>query len=313
MANVADFISNDGVLRSLLAKTVNNTPTAIYPKTHSDIVIYKETSVEDALNNLSIWANNISNLLSSTIQTINTLDLSTYSKTYIDALQAEINNSIVAIQKSITSIRSDIEDMSFYTKDQYDQGMYDISAEVNRLSNQVTVFIDNLSSYISSNYDDVASEEVKLSLVYKALNETREAIYSDNANTLNQLRASLRDLINTKFENYYNKEQTDAIHTEYENSHTVEMNLLRGDVYTMNQKAASDVNQYTQVMKQEILNTQSDMLNEYGTNILNTLNNNHNMDSILNKELKNSIDSLYTMIESKFPSGEYESADEEEF
>lgn len=314
MANAADFIGADGVLRSLLAKTLNNTPTAIFPTTHSDSVIYKETSAEDALNKLTEWADNISNLLSNTIQTINTLDLATYSKTYIDQLQNEINSSITLLQKSITTIKSDIADMSFYTKDQYDQGMYNISSEVERLTSQVTLFIDNISQYISSNYDDIKAEETKLSLINKALNETREAIYSDNANTLNQLRASMRDLINDKFLQYYTKDESDNILNNLNTLHDSEMSSLRGDVYTMNEKSASDVNQYTQIMKQEILSNQDSKINYLETNILNTLNNNHNMSSQLTNQLKNTISALSTLIESKLPTqSEYESADEEEF
>ena len=278
MASVEDFIDNDGVLRSLLSKTIDDTVYALYPKTNADVVKYKESTVEMVLESMNNILTNIRSNLVEVTSNLNELSGSTYNKTYISSVLDQLNETIDNNSANIINIKEIINSMSYYTQDEITQKFMSLTQDINKSINYTNTIVQELSKFSNLNFI------TKQDLIYKLEANKQEII---------ELQSSLEDLINSNFRqialdlderilkdmnNFYKFED---INTEFDsvygNIDSIEndMSILRGDMTSMNGKTENNVNNHIDQAKNNMINNTNNKISQL-QNVIDINNTNQN-------------------------------------
>lgn len=335
MANVAEHIDQDGILRALLSKIVNNEPVAIYPHTSAEIVNYKDTTVKMSLDSLNELSVNLSNLMKNTIKNVNALDSDTYKKEYITNALSEMTNNLSNTSRSLQELTSVVNSIDVYNKTEVDQKITSISELLTISLAQMTRDISNLNTFISANYDTSTDVTFKIDSIKEQIGNMN-TVYNNYINSLfYQYKIDIASNIENILNEFYKKDHIDSKLQELDKRFSqidIALSNARGDNETMNIQSVSDVNTHTDSVKNDIIDVQSNKISSLEENIKSGLE--RNTDSInqnitnlagtlagINSSLVSRIDNVLVNLSSQISSLggqggtiiQYDSADEEAY
>ena len=256
MASINDYTGSDGILRSLLSKTVNNRPVPIYPRTHAEIVLYDNTTVKAKLDDLVESFGNLTALLSSSIVDLKELKSNTYDRTYIDALALRLQTAISDINVAVINIQEFTNNLSYYTQDQINQFILNINETFSRNIANVAILLDEATANLSKNYYTTVDVDNKVFMINQDIERIRLLVDRDISNKLLQFNIDAAETIQNGFSNYYNKSEVD--NTTQQLSDSIDslentLSVLRGDTITMNAESISNINEHTDHIKNNII------------------------------------------------------------
>lgn len=328
MPNILEKVSSDGALRSLLSKMVNGQAVPILPRTSSDIVEYDGSTVKNKLDDLQSWFTNLSVLLNNTIKSVNDISDNTIDKTYISERLNEVNALITTNTANIMDIRNTIEHLSFYTREESDQTLLTFMSDVETNVGNITTILNDVSSFFEESYYSMPDIDFKYDTIVNMIEDAKNIIRNEFTDTFNQFMANVLDMINITMAEYTTqnefKTNRELVDTRI-NKLDTKLATLRGDTVVMNTESVSEINQYTDTVKNDIIaNTNNNLYfirNDMNESIANTTNvMESNFSTLLstlgsvNSNLISRLDSIISQL-----AGEegttvvYESADEEEY
>ena len=307
MADVLDYLGEDGILRSLLTKMLKGKPVAMYPQTSSEVVKYKESSVEATLTELLKNHSNLSTLAKNTSKSLSSLTEDTYRKKYIDIAVNTLLEKLSDVNVSITNILIAIHSLDMYEKEDIDQKVYNLTATISGLDTLLSTRIESFLTYLTSNYDDKAAMDAKVDECLLEISEYQKNIDLNFRELILQMKAEFGDLFNQRFETFYKKEEVDALIEEYYDK----VSTIRGDYTAMNSKAVSDINAYLIGTKKALEQTHQDQLEVSDINLKAHMDENKNDIQNSIKALADQLGDLQSAI--AVNNSSYPSADEEAF
>ena len=328
MPNILEKVSSDGAVRSLLSKMVNGQPVAILPRTSSDIVEYNGSTVEKKLNDLQEWFTNLSVLLNNAIKSICDISDNTIDRSYITERLDSVNRLITSNTANIVDIRNTIANLSYYERDDIDQKLYQFMDGVETDVGNISTILDNVSSFFEDSYYSIPDVNYRYDKIINIIDDAKNIIRNEFTDTFNQFMANVLDMVNRTMMDYTTQNEfvsSNEIIDRRINKLNDKLTTLRGDTIVMNTESISEVNQYTDKIKSDIIaNTNNNlyfMRDDMNRSIENTTNvmesNFSTVLSTLSGVHSNLISKLDTIVaqlsgESQTPVV-YESADEEEY
>lgn len=256
MASVTDFLDSNGILRSLLTKTLNDKVYPLYPQTHSDVVYYNETTVKLTLDRMIEVLTNIQNIVNSTTKAMSELEASTFTRSYVIEAIDKINNSIADNTNAVITLRQDLDNLDYYTQPEVDQKIKTIVSDTRKSIELLNTTISELSVYVNSSFETSYNTETRISDIKKIIDENKQALYDYIKSWYSQTTVDLDEMVDNALSNYYNRESIDNkisnINTNIDNINT-NFNILRGDNVAMNTKAESHISDQISVMKDNLM------------------------------------------------------------
>ena len=330
MATVEDKLDKDGILRSILSKDINGTAYALYPRTHADSVLIDDTTVELKIKTISSILSNIQSITTKVNEDLSSLVNSTYDKEYITSTLDTINETINSNGANIIRLQQIISNMSYYTKDEVDQEIKNIAMDVNKYIKVVDDTINQLSTYINTNFDNTDVIGSKLRNINQILIEFKELLNTEFNDYCNQLQVDVLSDIDDKMSTYYTISEVDSkVNKINDDINTLEdkFRVTKGGLIVMNGTSENNVNDHVDLVKKDIINNTNNNL-ELLTNSLSnqftnstktiTSQNETLIGSLgeLNSSVNSSLNAIKDMLTSLGASSSittYESADEEAY
>ena len=245
MASIFDTIGFDGIMRGVLTEMLNGSPTALYPKTHSDSVLYKETSVESALNELNQAHSNLGALLKDTRTDLKDYKETVYQKTKIDELLEEIYERLSTSFVEMTKLAIVIHGHDPYDKDTVDQKLEELRIPLMRSIQNLTSSYQQLANYLTSSYDDKTTQQEKIALLERKVQEFKDSTNEIMYDLLHQFKAEYNDRFLEALEGYYRKDEIDA----KEQTRDTMISSWKGDVVLMNAASATEIKDHINEMQ----------------------------------------------------------------
>jgi len=330
MATLEDKIDKDGILRSVLSKDINGTAYALYPRTHADSVLIDDTTIELKIKTISSIINNIQSITAKVNSDLSSLINSTYDKEYITTSLDNINETINANGANIIALQQALSSMSYYTQDEVDQEINNIATDVNKYIKSIDNTINQLSTYINSNFDNTDVIGSKLRNINQSLIEYKELLNYEYNNYCNQFQVDILSDVNDKMATYYTIREVDNKVDKIDNDiNTLEdkFRVTKGDLIAMNGTSENNVNNHVDLVKKDIIDNTNNNLELLSNNLSNKFINSATtitkqnetligslgeMNSSVNSEL-NVIKDMLTSLGASSSITTYESADEEAY
>ena len=330
MATVEDKIDKDGILRSLLSTNINGTVYALYPRTSADSVLIDDTNVDLKIKALSSLLNNIQTITSKVNSDLSSLANSTYDKDYITNTIYEINETLNSNSADIIRLQQIISSMSYYTQDEVDQEINNITMDVAKYINTIDNTINQLSTYINTNFDNTDVISSRLRNINQELIEYRELLNTDFNNYCNQLQIDVLSSVDNKMSSYYTINEVDNKVEKINNDiNTLEdkFRVTKGDLIVMNGTSENNVNNHVDLVKKDIIDNTNNNLELLTNELSNKFSNSSNTIvkqnetligslSQMNSSVNSALNSIKNMLSSLGASSTitiYESADEEAY
>ena len=265
MATIFDTVSSDGILRGILTELLNNTPTPFYPATHSNVVYYKESSVEVALTNLFSAHDKLSALLKETRNDLNEFEESIYGnfKSYMSELLTAVYSKLSNSFSEMTKLSIIIHGLSGYSKEDVDQKFNDFEATLTSSITTLTQYYQQLSNYLTTNYDNKITQTEKLSTLATKVEEFNTSTIERMYDLLNQFRIEIKDQTAEMLEGYYKKSEIDELKTTQD----IHISDIKGDVDLMNKETATELKDHLNVTRDAIVERASNEIKSTCSNM----------------------------------------------
>ena len=268
--NVAEYIDENGILRALLSKIVNNEPVAIHPHTSADVVNYNNSTVKVKLDDLSNLFTNLGNLMGNTVKDLKQFQETTFNKTYITESLEKINNLILTNKTKIDNLKDLVDQIDVYNKAETDQMIISLTESTSISLAELARSINNLNSFIAGNYATTNDVVFKIDSV-RALINNMETVFTNHIHSLfYQYKVDIASLVENEFSQYYTKAEIDSQATAINNRFNdvnSSINSLKGDSQAMNIQSVTDVNTHTDSIKDAIINNSSAKITALESNL----------------------------------------------
>ena len=325
MATIEDKIDSDGIIRTILAGSVGDKSYYIYPRTDARSVLYEETTMEDKVKFILLLISNLQSLNSEIKSSIDSIANDTLHKETINNLLESIRTTVDNNSKNIIVLQNKINSLNFYTQEQMDQELYNISSDVSKYMESMRNLVNQISIYMNTNFDNSDIIKTKLLTITQSYIQLQNSINDDVRSWCNQTIVDINENMDDKMSNYYTREEVNNSISNISftiNNLDREFNTTKGELVEMNGK--SEVNIINHIDKmQDRLRMES---NSKSTDILSTIysqidSNNkqqteqNGMIIKSNAEISDSINTMMSMLRSLGATStlQYESADEEEY
>lgn len=306
MASIFDTIGADGIMRGILTEMLNGRPTALYPKTHSDSVIYKESSVEGALDELNRAHSNLSTLIKDTRSELKDFEESVYVKNTVNELLDAVYERLSSSFIEMTKLAIAIHGISTYNKEEVDQKFIDLEIPLVQSIQNLTQSYYQLSEYLTDNYDNRTTQEEKIAALSRKVEDFKLSISEIMNDLLRQFKAEIKDDELNTLSDYYKKTEIDSIVEQCENT----FSTIRGDVALMNMNSAVDIKEHFNHSQDAILERNASIMKTECDNLEVKLNAKY---AALGAKFDDIMSTL-TALSNRVPeTSEYQNADEVRF
>lgn len=247
MASLEDYYS-DGVLKSLLAKNVNNSPVPVYPRSSADIIKYGDSNVEAKLDSLSNLITNLQTLTATISADITTINTEHYNKSYIDSMLIGIRSDITSIQEAVLSIHQTIDQYSFYTKDEIDTKINALNLTISNNFTNLDTKVTNLNGYLINNFFNKEEINSKVTTLQNNINAMKSTIESDLAARIVAFKTEVNDILITRLAEFYTKSEVDSKVANITNTISAvntAVGNLKEETTSMNETSVNQINSHT--------------------------------------------------------------------
>ena len=322
MASIEDYYDN-GILKSLLAKVVNDSPVPIYPRSSAEIIEYEDTTVKAKLDNIDLALENISALIDGINITIDSVSGSRYDKTHIDSIISSINTNISRTQDRLANIEADFGALDVYNKNQVNDFISRIETTVTRDINTLTASCSRLEAYVINNYYTRTEADEKHAELKAQVDALDAKLNGDFNDAVISFKEEITNYLTGIISEYYSKADIDTmIATMTRNISTVNTAVedLREETTSMNETSVNTINNHSDDNKTAIIDALNLKLNSNLESIDTKLNNQTQQFEALLQVVTGAINtinsSVGTQIAEFLETGgpdAYENADEEAF
>ena len=251
-----DEYYDNGILKTLLAKNIDNVPVPLYPKSSADIINYEDTTVLEKIKGLDRLITNIQSLVASVSSDVSSLNVNTYDKEYINTIQNDINDALTEIRSSIITINQTLNGYSFYSKLETNDIVSQLTGSINNAFNILDKKIDDLNTYLVNGYHDSTTVDDYVGNLYGAIETAKNGLKNLMDQTLIDFKGEINSFLLNTLSEYYDKEDVDTLLSDMIDNvselHS-ELASIRSDSEYMNNQAVIDINNHINEKNSDIL------------------------------------------------------------
>ena len=268
--SLEDYIASDGILRSLLSKTLNNVPVPIYPKTSSDAVVHGDSNLASTLERIDVKLQTLSNSLGNTISDLTKASNSRYTKEDIQSLLTPITDSITDTRLLADQLKNTLDGLSYYSRQDVDTILSDVTNDISRNAGTIERYNRELNERLSSDFYDTSQITGLLNSINSRVDDTIFRVNQLLQTSLSSQRSAVNDDLRNTLANYYPKSVIDALDRRLAGSITTaatDIQELREDMNDMNTAGVADIKNHTADIVEDIQTDYKDKLTLMEQNI----------------------------------------------
>ncbi len=266
MASLEDHYDN-GILKSLLAKVVNNAAVPVYPRTSAEIVSYGESNVKAKLDSLNNTVINLQNLTSTISANITDLANSRYDRTYIDLIISSINDQLVTIKEQLTVAQGTLDGLNVYTKEEINDKVSRLTGDLSQAQSVLDARISELNTYLINNYDNKISNADFRNNLKSEMGNLKDAVDAKLNKSIADLRNEINSWVTGVVAEYYTKEDINGMMSTVNNNISgvnTAVEDLREETTSMNATSVNEINNHIDEENSEMLQS---IDTKFGTNL----------------------------------------------